>query len=373
MKRKVVVAGHTCLDITPIFSGKKISGLDQVLKPGKLINAEGAKVYAGGTVVNTGLAMKKMGIETCLIGKVGTDEFGQMVQALFREHDAADHLIVDEQATTSYTMVLAFPGIDRVFIHSPGANDQFGWADIDENQLAGADWFHFGYPPLMKRTYERGGEELLRIFREVSEKGIITSLDMAAVDADSDAGRADWAAILKKVLPYVDFFMPSIEELYYMLDPERYEWLSERAGQRDLTETLSIAEDIEPLVDRVIAAGARNVLLKCGAPGVYYRTGNQDAFRKMEQRLGFSMQSWYQRQGFEKSYQPRAVVSGTGAGDTTIAGFISALLKGYSLDQSLQAATATGASCVETYDALSGILTVEEQLERIAGGLKKRD
>ena len=48
-------------------------------------------------------------------------------------------------------------------------------------------------------------------------------MDMAAVDADSEAGRADWEAILKRVLPYVDFFVPSVEELCFMLDRPRYE------------------------------------------------------------------------------------------------------------------------------------------------------
>lgn len=52
--------------------------------------------------------------------------------------------------------------------------------------------------------------------------GLTTSLDLVAVDPDSEAAGMDWARILERVLPYVDFFVPSIEELGYMLDRPLY-------------------------------------------------------------------------------------------------------------------------------------------------------
>ena len=81
----------------------------------------------------------------------------------------------------------------------------------------------------MKKMYEKGGEELLQIFQMVKRKGIATSLDMAAVDADSDAGKADWREIIQKVMPYVDFFVPSAEELLFMMDREKYDALQKEA------------------------------------------------------------------------------------------------------------------------------------------------
>ena len=44
-------------------------------------------------------------------------------------------------------------------------------------------------------------------FRRVKAKGIATSLDLAAVDPDTDAGRNDWEAFLTAVLPETDFFV----------------------------------------------------------------------------------------------------------------------------------------------------------------------
>ncbi|MFR6330184.1 MAG: hypothetical protein ACLUOI_15995 [Eisenbergiella sp.] len=75
--------------------------------------------------------------------------------------------------------------------------------------------------------------ETVRIMKKAKEMGCATSLDMAAVDSESDAGKADWKEILRNTLPYVDFFVPSAEELCYMLDQERFALWQERAkGER---------------------------------------------------------------------------------------------------------------------------------------------
>ena len=66
------------------------------------------------------------------------------------------------------------------------------------------------------------------------------------------------------------------------------------------------------------------------------------------------------------------VVSGTGAGDTTIAAFLAAVLDGKSWQDALHLATATGALCVQTYDALGGILPLEEVQKLIDSGWEKQ-
>lgn len=48
MKKKVIAAGHICLDITPVFPEMKAESLDQVLSPGKLLQMDRADVHTGG-------------------------------------------------------------------------------------------------------------------------------------------------------------------------------------------------------------------------------------------------------------------------------------------------------------------------------------
>ena len=131
MKKKVIVAGHICLDITPVFPDGKVKSVEQVLSPGKLIQMGNADVHTGGAVANTGLAMKLLGADVSLMGKVGEDAFGDMILNILDGYDAKEGMIRDKESTTSYSVVLAIPGIDRIFLHHPGANHTFAVSDID--------------------------------------------------------------------------------------------------------------------------------------------------------------------------------------------------------------------------------------------------
>ena len=373
VKKKVIAAGHICLDITPIFMGGKIDRLSDLLAPGKLIQMGNVDVHTGGSVANTGLAMKLLGANVSLMGKIGQDAFGEMILNILKKYDAQDGMIVSDKESTSYSVVLAIPGIDRIFLHNPGANNTFCASDIPDNALEETAMFHFGYPPLMAAMYAENGIQLVEMMKRVKNTGAATSLDMAAIDADSAAGKEDWDSILKKVLPYVDFFVPSVEELCYMLDKERfYEW-KERAAGRDVTEILDADKDISPLADQCMEYGAKILLIKCGASGLYYRSGSKEVLKGIGRNADLDIDRLADKEGFETSFVPDAVLSGTGAGDTSIAAFLMAILDGYSLEEGVRLAAAAGASCVSAYDALSGLKSFEELEQKIAKGWRKRD
>lgn len=374
MGKKVIVAGHACLDITPLFpQNQQAAKLGNILSPGKLIQMEGVDIHAGGAVSNTGMAMKMLGADVCLMAKTGSDEFGKIISDIYAAQGADSGIIVQEGQNTSYSVVLALPGIDRIFLHDLGCNHTFSFEDLPKEKLLGTDLFHFGYPPLMKKMYEDTGSELVRMMKYMKAQGTATSLDLAFVDGESDAGAADWKEILSRVLPYVDFFVPSIEELCFMLDRDRYEAWKTKAGDEDISFSLDVQRDIRPLADKCMELGAKILLLKCGAPGLYYRTTEVKRLEGLETALGISAEDWSDREGFEASYQPKRVLSGTGAGDTTIAAFLTAMLEGYPFKMCIHLAAAEGASCVEAYDALGGIRPLKELASRIEKGWKKQN
>lgn len=373
MKEKIIAAGHICIDITPMFQCERCGRIEELLVPGKLIHVGAADIHTGGSVANTGLAMKTLGADVSLMGKVGDDEFGRMILNILEKYGASSGMIMDPDSSTSYTAVVAVPGIDRIFLHNPGANDTFTEKDLDFDLIGEAVLFHFGYPPIMAKMYENGGQELTKIFRKVKEAGCLTSLDLAAVDENSAAGRADWESIFEKTLPYVDFFMPSVEEICYMLDKEKYRELQKRAAGRDVTEVLFVERDVVPLAERLLSMGCKLVIIKCGAAGFYYQTGKAADFAELSEQSGLDLSGFAERRGFEKSYVPDAVISGTGAGDTTIAAFLTAMVKGYPFERCLELAAATGASCVAAVDALSGLKSFAELEKRIDGGWAKQE
>ncbi len=365
---KVISAGHICLDITPVFpAGKNYDQIGDLLVPGKLIQMEAASVHTGGSVANTGLALKLLGNDVTLLGKVGDDAFGGMVRSILSDYGAGG-LIVDAGTSTSYSVVLAVPGIDRIFLHNPGANDTFSTADIPESALRDAVLFHFGYPTLMRRMYAENGRELAEMFRRVKSHQIATSLDLAAVDAASDAGKVDWKAILSRVLPYVDFFVPSFEELCFMLDRPRYEALSAQGG--DVTEQLGILHDADRLAKLCLSMGCGAVLVKCGISGMVYRTASRERLAQVGSRLNLDRKNWADQAGVQPCFRADEVRCGTGAGDVSIAAFLTALLSGEVPDVCARLAAAEGAASVTSYDALGGVLPLDELKKRIAAGWK---
>jgi sugar/nucleoside kinase (ribokinase family) len=371
MSKSVVVAGHICLDITPSIEKQTSSGISDIFAPGRLISVGDADIHTGGAVANTGLAMKILGTDVTLAGKIGSDDFGDMIVSIASKYDAASGLIRSKDDSTSYSVVLAVPGIDRIFLHNPGANNTFCADDLPMDAIRKAALFHFGYPPLMKRIYENEGDELVKILRTAQEAGAATSLDLAAVDPDTPAGKADWKKILTNALPYVDIFVPSIEELLFMLDRTKYEELRKNNSGSDLTEIMNLERDIIPLGKTCMDLGARIVLIKCGVPGMYYCTASSEKLGRISPRLGLDAEAWADKSGFETSFVPDKVLSGTGAGDTSVAAFLTSILNGCTPEQSVSYAAATGACCVSSYDALSGLLSFEKIDEKIASGWKK--
>ena len=360
--KKVVVAGHICLDITPLFPSEyNVEG--NFLRPGEILNVGAAQVNAGGAVANTGLALNMLGAEVSLIGKVGNDEFGRMVMDCIESQrvKGARDMILSPNASTSYSIILAPDGHDRMFLHSPGANDSFSTGDLDYSRIRDAAIFHFGYPPLMAHMYANDGDELVRLFQDVKSLGVATSLDLASVDPRSDAAQADWDFILKRVLPYVDFFLPSAGELCSMIDKDRYsEWV-ERAGDDDICSVLDVEKDVKPLAERLVNNyHAKAVMIKCGSKGIYYKTGALSDMLDIGANAAIKLPDWADMEGYVRAYEPEIIRSSTGCGDTAIAAFLAGVLEGMSIKDCVRLAAAEGTCCLEGVDALSTLRTLSE-------------
>jgi sugar/nucleoside kinase (ribokinase family) len=363
-----VVAGHICLDVIPDLSASPREGWQALFRPGHLLEVGPVTLCTGGPVSNTGLALQKLGIRTRLMGKVGEDLMGRAVLEVIASHgaDLVEGMVVEGTADSSYTVIISPPGVDRFFLHCPGANDTFDAGDVRYAVVAKALLFHFGYPPLMRRMFENGGTELVTMFKQVKQLGVTTSLDMAVPDPTSPAGYADWVSILRAVLPYVDLFLPSIEETLYMLRRETYEQLAqETPGEGFLSRiTPALLSDVS---HELLELGARVVGLKLGHRGLYARTGARSAIEGLGTARPSDPAAWADKELWSPCFQVE-VVGTTGAGDATIAGFLSGLLRDMSFEETLTVAVAVGACNTEAADALSGVRSWKETWRRVNGG-----
>ncbi len=368
-----VVAGHICLDMIPEFPRAE-SSLADLLVPGKLIDVGRLTTATGGPVSNTGLALHRLGFSVRLMGKVGDDVVGRAIVELIQQHDPAlaEGMIVTGDSASSYTVVINPPGVDRIFLHSPGANDTFGADDIDYAALESSRLFHFGYPPLMRRMFADGGEELASLLRHVKERYLTTSLDMARPDPASEAGRADWRGVLERALPHVDVFLPSFDETLFMLDRERFARIQRASAGGDLNARAD-GVLLRDLADELIAMGAAVVAFKLGTQGLYLRTTNDPVRLADMGKCALSATAeWSDRELLVPCFEVD-VVGTTGSGDCTIAGFLGGLLKGLGPEETMTAAVAVGACNVESADATSGIPHWSVVEERLAGEWRRRD
>ncbi|RKX81979.1 MAG: carbohydrate kinase family protein [Spirochaetes bacterium] len=364
--RYIIAAGHICLDVIPTFPEKSIDE-SNLLRPGSLNIVGPSVISTGGSVSNTGLALHRLGFPVKLIGRVGKDYFGDILLKRISQYGngLADYISSVDNEVTSYSLVINPPGVDRIFYHCPGANDSFNENDISDTALKNASVFHFGYPPVLKKIYRDGGRGLLSILKRAKSFGAITSLDMALPDPSSEAGKLNWTAYMEMVSPYLDFFMPSIEELLFMFDRDKYDKLSSLSGKDPIIRNVT-RKTVNNLTDKILEMGCFGVFVKLGNRGAYLKTG------KLNNNIKESISvEWENVELYTPVFKIKKVKGTTGAGDTTIAGFLGSLDSGLGPKEAVDMAVAVGSSCVEESDAISGIKSWEQTRNRIKKGWEK--
>ena len=124
---------------------------------------------------------------------------------------------------------------------------------------------------------------------------------------------------------------------------------------------------------KIISMGCAIVVLKCGTLGYYVQTSDRrSALRKWAgQRPRKYRNNGQTVNSFQAYTKWKSFKSATGAGDTSIAGFLAAFLRGHSPQVAINAACATGALCVTSYGAVDAVEPLESVLGRIRAGWEK--
>lgn len=349
-----VAAGYLGVDIAPGFGRRNAGSFAELFRPGKLIETRGLHFSLGGVVANTGLAMRKFGTNTALMGCVGNDVLGDMAVAQLAGAGIKEGICRIDSVGTAYGIVIAPPGMDRLFLEDPGCNRIFTADDIDYEIVSKSRLFHFGYPPLMEKFWINGGAELKKMLEKVRAEGVVVSLDMTLPDANAPAGKADWLAILTEVLPLVDIFVPSIEELLFMLEPELYAKTEKIADADGFIDAIPL-ETYHMLAKKVLGLGTKILLVKAGHKGAYIQTGdiltlNNSALR-LSDTEGCPDGIWLS----SLTVDAGRFCNASGAGDCAIAGFLTALLNDEKIIDAGKYAMLAGRDNLYGDDALSGL------------------
>ncbi|MAU09940.1 MAG: carbohydrate kinase family protein [Anaerolineaceae bacterium] len=356
----IIVSGQLCADLLPDTAHLPLSALSS---PGKIFEVGKLEMATGGGVANTGLALNRLGVTVGLMATVGDDMLGRVIIDFLKDEGAhlADLVKVRPNEDSSYSVILSPTNTDRIILHCPGTNEQFTDADIDFELVSQAKIFHLGYPPLLPRLFANEGDMLVAIYQRVYDMSVVTSLDMALSDLASAGGQVDWRPIIQHTLPYVDVFIPSLEEIAFMLRRADYDrWQGRPIEHVTISYLRKLANDL-------LAMGVAIAGIKLGEYGLFLRCSEELGRFDRLQRLGLNCREWCGFEGVHPTFDVKLVGS-VGAGDSAYGAFLAGLLRGLPPEDVVRMACAVGASNVEAHDATSGIRSWDDTLARINAG-----
>jgi sugar/nucleoside kinase (ribokinase family) len=198
-KIDVIVIGELNVDII-------LNEIDSFPVIGKEIIANSMSVTLGSSSAIFASNLSSLGPHVAFIGKVGEDNFAQVVLATLEGKNVdTSHIIKSTSLCTGATIVLNYDQ-DRANITYPGAMNDLRLEDIDFGFLSRARHMHFS------NCFMQPGirNELTNIFRRAKELGLTTSLDTQWDPEEK------WDLPLEKLLTYVDVFLPNIQEFKFL-------------------------------------------------------------------------------------------------------------------------------------------------------------
>lgn len=287
------------------------------LPPGQnLTLLEEIRLTVAGTAAGTAVDLAKLGADVYAVGALGQDELGNFVVSTMQRYGIhTDGLVRKSGVQTSATMLPIRPNGERPALHVIGSNGELTFEDIDLGLVSRAKYLHVGGTPLLAKL---DGQPMSRVFRHAREHGVVTTYDLLAIP------RPDLLRKVEACLPWVDFFIPGLEEAMMMTG------LSDRR------------EVIRYFLDR----GARHTVFKMGGEG--------------------SSIAWLENGQVKELRVPTfkvPVVDSTGCGDAYCAGFIVGLSLGWDLEQAARLGSAAGALVIQGLGSDAGIVDLDRTIE----------
>ena len=160
------------------------------------------EIHPGGCAYNTGVDAARLGMNVAVLGKLGADNFGDiMAEALQRERVDTRAIVRSAEAQTAFSFIMVPEDGQRRLYHTMGVNRTYAPADVPREVIARARVFHVAGAGLLPMLDGPATVDLLRFARG---QGVITSLDPVV--------RPGIAELILPCLPYLDVFLPNSDE-----------------------------------------------------------------------------------------------------------------------------------------------------------------
>ena len=281
--------------------------------PGQVDFIDEIRLTVAGTAGGTAVDCAKLGLKTRAVGALGDDEKAAFVRATLARHgidDSAMQALTD--VPTSATMLPIPASGERSAWHVRGASDHFSLTPEIERAALDADIVHLGGTGLLNAF---DGEPSRRLLAQAKQAGCTTTLDLIVA-------RPEVVELIDPLMPFVDYFIPSIDE----------------------ARVLTGLDAIEPIADYYLARGAQHCVLTLGSEGSYI--AGPEGLREMIPPLA-----------------DITIVDTTGCGDAYSAGFIAGLSQGWGVVFCAYFASVAAALVAAGLGSDAGIESMEQTLE----------
>lgn len=311
-KGPIVVIGSINMDL--------VCRTPRMPEPGETILGSDFVTIPGGKGANQAVAAARLGGDVHMVGRVGSDDFGQRLLTGLTGHGVkTQYVTVTEGAASGVAMILVDKTGENSIVVAPGANHKLTPADVDRAE------------GLIKTaaTVVLQLEIPLNVVRHAI--AMCQRLKVPAI--------LDPAPVPPKGLPRafygVDVLTPNQTEAELLLGLDRVRVKKKRVFDPKQTGT------------DLLARGPANVLLKLGPKGAMLVSRNGDGFTTI------------------RPFKAK-VVDTTAAGDAFTGAFAVARAEGMAYKDAARFANAAGALCCESFGAQPSLPT-RAQVEKLLG------
>lgn len=285
---------------------------DEMPPSGGALFVDQMTMTIAGTAGATALDCAMMGLNVQVAAEVGTDPMGDWLVAEFERNGVATDMIDrNPHVQTAMSMLPISSDGTRSAFFVPGASNTFTLDAAGIEAACNADIVHLGGTGLLAAF---DGAPSLALLKRAKELGRRTVFDLILANPET-------IALVEPLLPYIDYFVPSIEEAGAM------------AG----------VNDPEKVAAWFQSKGVKNAILTLEGDGVYILPENGAPFTLPAHQID--------------------VVDTTGCGDSFTAGIITGVHKGWDLQHSARFANAVAANVASGLGSQGTLTTFDAALE----------
>jgi ribokinase len=309
-RKPIVVVGSINADL--------VATVEHIPLAGETINGTSFQIHPGGKGANQAVAVARLGYPVKMIGRLGTDVYGEQLRSHLRTAGVDTACIATTEGSSGIALILVSKAGENCIVVTPGANAQVSPNDIQANIATIRE------AGMVLAQLEIPVESVSCLAELCTQEGIPLVLDPAPA-----------ISLPRELLPHLTWFTPNE------------------------TEAAFFTQEFAPHAQQLGSSQTAQALRHAGVQGVVLKLGSRGAFVATDQ-LDELVPSF-----------PVKAVDTTAAGDAFNGAFATALMMGMATAESARFAAAAAAISVTRAGAQPSMPNLAEVEDFLRSGTRE--